>query len=704
MLSLKSPIEQINPIAKKIASKLKKLGVETVEQLLTYWPFRWEDWSQVKKIAEVEPNTTVTVQGQIELIQNKRSQWKKRLITEAIIADESGRIKAVWFHQPYLVRNLKPGDHLFLSGKVEMREDGLQFVHPQYEKIGRRKNKTTHTARIVPIYPLTKNLTSKQIRYLMAAVMPLAKYMREWLPMEILQVNNLITISQAVQQIHFPANQLSLNKALDRLKFDELFIIQLRAELSRLELKKLKAPAIQFKEKETKEFVASLPFRLTDAQRLTAWEILRDMQKNSPMNRLLEGDVGSGKTVVAALAIFNSANNGYQTAYMAPTEILAKQHFITLSNLFKNWPIKIGLLTGAEQDLNSAARRLLKPKDKITKNRLQKLINQAELDLVIGTHALIQDKIKFKKLGLVIVDEQHRFGVQQRKKLKDIQAERKQEGYIPHFLSMTATPIPRTLALTVYGDLDLSIINQMPKGRKKIITEIVPPEKRVDKYQFILNEIKQGRQVFVVCPLIDPSDKLGVRAVKDEYEKLDKEIFPNIPIGLMHGRLKVKEKEKVMRDFLEKKTMILVSTPVIEVGIDVPNATIMVIESAERFGLAQLHQFRGRVGRGQNQAYCFLMTESDSPEALKRLQALVKSDNGFKLAEYDLEFRGPGEIYGIKQSGYNDGLKVAKLTDYMVIKKSKAAVEKIVKADPELKRFKGIKEKLKQFERDVHLE
>lgn len=704
MLSLKSPIEQINPIAKKIAPKLKKLGVETVEQLLTYWPFRWEDWSQVKKIAEVEPNTTATVQGQIELIQNKRSQWKKRLITEAIIADESGRIKAVWFHQPYLVRNLKPGDHLFLSGKVEMREDGLQFVHPQYEKIGRRKNKTTHTARIVPIYPLTKNLTSKQIRYLMAAVMPLAKYMREWLPMEILQVNNLITISQAVQQIHFPANQLSLNKALDRLKFDELFIIQLRAELSRLELKKLKAPAIQFKEKETKEFVASLPFRLTDAQRLTAWEILRDMQKNSPMNRLLEGDVGSGKTVVAALAIFNSANNGYQTAYMAPTEILAKQHFITLSNLFKNWPIKIGLLTGAEQDLNSAARRLLKPKDKITKNRLQKLINQAELDLVIGTHALIQDKIKFKKLGLVIVDEQHRFGVQQRKKLKDIQAERKQEGYIPHFLSMTATPIPRTLALTVYGDLDLSIINQMPKGRKKIITEIVPPEKRVDKYQFILNEIKQGRQVFVVCPLIDPSDKLGVRAVKDEYEKLDKEIFPNIPIGLMHGRLKVKEKEKVMRDFLEKKTMILVSTPVIEVGIDVPNATIMVIESAERFGLAQLHQFRGRVGRGQNQAYCFLMTESDSPEALKRLQALVKSDNGFKLAEYDLEFRGPGEIYGIKQSGYNDGLKVAKLTDYMVIKKSKAAVEKIVKVDPELKRFRGIKEKLKQFERDVHLE
>ncbi len=705
MLSLHSPIEQINPIAKKIAPKLKKLGIERVEQLLTYWPFRWEDWSQVKKIADVEPNTSATIQGQIELIQNKRSQWKKRLITEAIVADESGQIKAIWFHQPYLTKNLKPGDHIFLSGKIEMREDGLQFVHPQYEKISSRKNKTTHTARIIPIYPLTKNLTSKQIRYLMASIMPLSKQINEWLPNEILQENSLITISQAIQQIHFPSNQASLNKAMDRLKFDELFIIQLRSALSRVELSKFKAPAIKFKETATKKFVKSLPFQLTDAQKITAWEILRDMQRQNPMNRLLEGDVGSGKTVVAALAIFNAANNHYQTAYMAPTEILAKQHFKTLSQLFKDWPIKIALLTSAEQALNLSARKLFKKETKINKRLLQKLITQGDINLVVGTHALIQDKVKFKNLGLVIVDEQHRFGVQQRKKLKEIQTEEnKQENRLPHFLSMTATPIPRTLALTVYGDLNLSIINQLPKGRKKIITEIVPPEKRTDKYQFILKEIKQGRQVFIVCPLIDPSDKLGVKAVKEEYDKLDKKIFPQIPIGLMHGRLRAAEKEKVMLDFLNKKTMILVSTPVIEVGIDVPNASVMVIESAERFGLAQLHQFRGRVGRGGQQAFCFLMTETNSTDSLKRLQALVKSHDGFKLAEYDLEFRGPGEIYGIKQSGYNDGLKVAKLTDYIIIKKSKSAVEKIVKTDPELERFKSIREKLKQFEQRVHLE
>ncbi len=703
MLSLNSPIEQINPIAKKIAPKLKKLGVETVEQLLTYWPFRWEDWSKVKKIAEVEANTTATVQGQIELIQNKRSQWKKRLITEAIIADDSGRIKAIWFHQFYLIKNLKPGDRVFLSGKVEAREDGLQFVHPQYEKITQHKNTTAHTARIVPIYSLTKNLTSKQIRYLMATIMPLASHIREWLPAEILKANKLPTLPQAVKQIHFPDSQQNLNKALDRIKFNELFVIQLRAEMSRLELKKLKAPAIQFKEKETKEFVVSLPFRLTDAQRLTAWEILRDMQKDSPMNRLLEGDVGSGKTVVAALAIFNAVNNGYQAAYMAPTEILAKQHFKTLSQLFKNWPIKIGLLTGTEQTLNPPAQKLFKPQKqaKFNKKTAQQMIKNGDLDLVIGTHALIQDKIKFKKLALVIVDEQHRFGVQQRKRLKNIQIK---PTYSPHFLSMTATPIPRTLALTAYGDLDLSIINQLPQGRKKIITEIVAPEKRPEKYQFILNEIKQGRQVFIVCPLIDPSDKLGVKAVKEEYEKLDKKIFPQIPIGLMHGRLKAKEKEKVMEDFLNKKTMILVSTPVIEVGIDVPNATIMVIESAERFGLAQLHQFRGRVGRGKKQAYCFLMTETNDVNTLKRLQAVVNSQNGFELAEYDLSFRGPGEVYGIKQSGYQDGLRVAKLTDYLIIKKSKQAVLNITRANPNLDKFPALKEQLSKFEREVHLE
>ena len=694
MITLNSKIETINGVARRIAPKMKRMGVETVEELLSFWPFRWEDWSQVKKISEIMPSTTATINGIVELIQNKRSPWKKSLITEAIIADGSDKIKAVWFHQPYLVKNLRPGDQLFLSGKVELREDGLQFIHPQYERITRYKNKTTHTARIVPIYPLTKGLTEKQLRYVMSSVIRLADNIPEWLPSDLIKKNNLASLAEAIKQIHFPDNNSRLNRALERLKFDELFLIQLRAALAKEELRKSRGVKIEFKESETKNFVKSLPFQLTDAQRIAGWEILKDLQRQTPMNRLLEGDVGSGKTVVAGLAILNAVLNKFQAAYMAPTEILARQHFETLTNLFKDWPINIGLLTGSEKMVN---------KGQNINNNQQKiydLITNGKLDLVIGTHALIQNKVEFKNLGLVIIDEQHRFGVEQRKKLKS-------PGHnklVPHLLSMTATPIPRSLALTVYGDLDLSVINELPQGRKKIKTEVVPPEHRPEKYKFVLDRINDGQQVFVICPLIDLSDKLGVKAVKDEFEKLDKKIFPQIPIGLMHGKLKSKDKERVMQDFLDKKTMIMVSTPVIEVGIDVPNATVMMIESAERFGLAQLHQFRGRVGRSDKQSYCFLFTESAAAETIKRLQTVVKSNDGFALAEADLEFRGPGEVYGIKQSGYRDELKVAKLTDYIIIKKSKTAADEIIKIDAELNKFPLIKNRLKKFEASVHFE
>ena len=694
MITLNSKIETINGIAKRIAPKMKKLGVETVEELLNYFPFRWEDWSQVKKISEIMPNTTATINGVVELIQNKRSPWKKSLITEAIIADGSDKIKAVCFHQPYLVKNLRPGDQLFLSGKVELREDGLQFVHPQYERITRYKNETTHTARIVPIYPLTKGLTEKQLRYVMSSVISLTDNMPEWLQIDLLKKNNLNSLAEALRQIHFPDNNGRLNRALERLKFDELFLIQLRTALAKAELRKSRGVKIEFKESETKEFVSSLPFQLTNAQKIAGWEILKDMQRQMPMNRLLEGDVGSGKTVVAGLSILNAVLNKFQVAYMAPTGILARQHFETLTNLFKNWPINIGLLTSSEKMVNNG---------QDINNKQQKiydLITNGKLDLVIGTHALIQDKVELKNLGLVIVDEQHRFGVEQRKKLKS----QGRNKLVPHLLSMTATPIPRSLALTVYGDLDLSVINELPMGRKKTRTEVVPPEHRPEKYKFVLDKINNGEQVFVICPLIDPSDKLGVKAAKDEFEKLDKKIFPEIPIGLMHGKLKARDKERVMQDFLDKKTMIMVSTAVIEVGIDVPNATVIMIESAERFGLAQLHQLRGRVGRSEKQSYCFLFTESDAAETMKRLQAVVKSNDGFALAEADLEFRGPGEVYGIKQSGYRDELKVAKLTDYIIIKKSKTAADEIIKIDAELNKFPLIKSRLKKFEATVHWE
>ena len=693
MITLNSKIETINGVAKRIAPKMKKLGVETVEELLSFWPFRWEDWSQVKKISEVMPNTTATINGIVELIQNKRSPWKKSLITEAIIADGSDKIKAVWFHQPYLVKNLRPGDQLFLSGKVELREDGLQFVHPQYERITKYKTETMHTARIVPVYPLTKGLTEKQLRYVISSVIRLADNMPEWLPSDLIKKNNLASLAEAIKQIHFPDNHSLLNRALERLKFDELFLIQLRTALAKAELRKSRGVKIEFKESETKKFVKSLPFQLTDAQRIAGWEILKDLQRQTPMNRLLEGDVGSGKTVVAGLSILNVALNKFQVAYMAPTEILARQHFSTLARLLKNWPIRIGLLTSAEKIIANYESR-------ITNQIMYKKISDGELDLVIGTHALIQDKVEFKNLGLVIIDEQHRFGVEQRKKLKS-------PGHnklIPHLLSMTATPIPRSLALTVYGDLDLSVINELPQGRKKIKTEVVPPEHRPEKYKFVLDRINNGEQVFVICPLIDLSDKLGVKAAKDEFEKLDKKIFPKIPIGLMHGKLKSRDKERVMQNFLDKKTMIMVSTPVIEVGIDMPNATVMMIESAERFGLAQLHQFRGRVGRSDKQSYCFLFTESAAAETIKRLQTVVKSNDGFALAEADLEFRGPGEVYGIKQSGYRDELKVAKLTDYIIIKKSKTAADEIIKIDAELDKFPLIKNRLKKFEASVHWE
>jgi ATP-dependent DNA helicase RecG len=715
MLTLTTKIEEITSVGKRIAPKMKSLGVETAEDLLFYFPFRWEDWSQVKDIQDLEANTTATVRGRIELIQNKRSQWKKRLITEAIIADDTEQIKAIWFHQPYLTKNLHPGDSLFLSGKVEMKEDGLQFVHPNYEKITYYKTEMTHTARIVPIYSLTKGISEKQLRYVMSQVISLALQTKDWLPQVLIQKNKLYPLPLAVEQIHFPKNQQYLNQALERIKFDELFIIQMRAALAKEKLKKARAEKIEFKEKETKEFVKSLPFKLTSAQKITAWEIIKDLGKDQPMNRLLEGDVGSGKTVVAGLAILNVVLNGQQAAYMAPTEILARQHYQTLNKLFSGWQMKIALLTGAEKSRNQEIKKSYtsneaKQESKKTRNQednksketaeLYRAIANGEVDLVIGTHALIQDKVEFKNLALVIVDEQHRFGVEQRKKLKN----KKSGEKIPHLLSMTATPIPRTLALTAYGDLDLSVINEMPAGRKKIITEVVAPEKRTDKYQFILERIKNGEQIFVICPLIDPSDKLGVKAVKEEFEKLDKKIFPHINIGLMHGKLKAADKEKAMREFLEKKTMILVSTPVIEVGIDVPNATVVMIESAERFGLAQLHQFRGRVGRSDQQSYCFLFTESNSIETMRRLSALVKSKNGFELAEADLEFRGPGEVYGIHQSGYKDELKVAKLTDYIIIKKSKAAVEEIIGQDPELENHPAIKDRLLEFEEEVHLE
>jgi len=587
---------------------------------------------------------------------------------------------------------LSHGDEIYISGKPILTDAGLEFHNPNFEKIGKYDKATMHTNRLVPVYSSTEKLSQKQIRFILKTILVCAQQISEWLPKEIIEKEKLLPLSQAVHQIHFPINKENLKHAKRRLKFDEIFLLQMRAGIIKKELLKFKSFVINFKEKQTKNFVNNLPFKMTQAQKKSAWEIIQDLEKNQPMNRLLEGDVGSGKTITAALAILNTLLNKFQVAYMAPTEILAHQHFNSFCEIFKDYDFNIALLTRSESKINS--------KKNIKKTDLIKKIKNQEIDFVIGTHALIQNKIEFKNLAFVIIDEQHRFGVGQRKMLK----QKSEKNSQPHLLSMTATPIPRSLALTLYGELDLSVINEMPKNRKPIITKIINMENRAKTYEFIKSEIAKDKQIFVVCPLIDPSDKLGSKAVKEEFEKLDKKIFPKIKIELLHGKLKSDEKEKIMQNFVNNKTKILVSTTVIEVGIDVPNATIIMIESAERFGLAQLHQLRGRVGRAEHQSYCFLFTESDNEQVFKRLHAVVESKNGFELAEKDLEFRGPGEVYGIKQSGYNDMLKIATLMDWPIIKSTKPWVDKILNSDPELKNNLNIKNKLTDFETSIHFE
>src|SRR3989339_1212736 len=704
MINLDSPIEILSKVGKTTAQRLQKLGLKTAKDLLFYFPFRHEDWSNVISVAKLSYGTVATCRARVELIKNTRSFFKRKNITEALVADNSGSIKVVWFNQPYLAKTLKIGDEIFLSGKVDLDRFGLHFTSPSYEKIN-REGETTHTARIVPIYSVTENLTEKQIRFLVKLIIPLAEKIEDWLPKNIKAKFNLVDLKDALGQIHFPDNKFKLESAKRRLKFDELFLVQLRNTLVKINLLKTKAPVINFYEEETKKFVSSLPFQLTDAQRKAAWEILQDLENNHPMNRLLEGDVGSGKTIVAAIAVLNVILNGKKAIVMVPTEILAGQHFKSFCKLFDKLNIKIGLLTRSNKMMNYEI-GILAHDGEEKKLDLKFIINNSQL--IIGTHALIQEGMEFNNLGLAIVDEQHRFGVGQRMTLRNKKEETSppSQSYgetSPHFLSMTATPIPRTMSLIFYGDLDLSIIDEMPAGRKKIFTKIVSHEKRHLAYDFVKQEIKKGRQVFIICPLIDPSDKLGVKSVKDEYEVLQKEIFPELSIGVLHGKMKSAEKEEVMRNFLENKINILISTSVIEVGIDVPNATIMIIEGAERFGLAQLHQFRGRVGRSGNQSFCLLFSGGEGSETMERLEALVNCNDGFALAEKDLTLRGPGEVWGTRQSGVLE-LKIASLADCKIAKEAKEAAEEIIKKDPELENFPDLKEKLSEFERDVHLE
>ena len=663
---------------------LKKLGLENIQDLLFYFPFRYDDFTLSTAIESLKPGMAANILGEVELIQNKRSFKKRMSITEALIKDETDTIKIIWFNQPFLTKTIRVGDKLSLAGTVNENNGQLTLISPIYEKIS--SNGLIHTSGLIPNYHLTASLTQKQIRFLIKEIIPLAEQIVDWLPKNVQEKLKLLDLNQALRQIHSPKNQEEILEARRRLMFGELFLRQLKAQIIKKQLKNRQSLAIKFQEEATRKFVSSLPFKLTNAQKKSAWEILKDLDKKEPMSRLLEGDVGSGKTIVVALALLNVALNKRQAALMVPTEILARQHFDSISKLFQNHKFKIALATHSR-------------KDKDWENA----------DIIIGTQALIQKNVKFKNLALAIVDEQHRFGVSQRKNILDYNGDKNKNSekiFTPHFLSLTATPIPRSLALAIYGDLSLSIIDEMPTDRKSIITKIISETNRAKAYDFIRAQIKTGKQAFVVCPLIDESDKLGTKSVKKEHEKLDKEIFPELKIGLLHGKMKPKEKESIMADFLANKIQILVATSVIEVGIDIPNATIMIIEGAERFGLAQLHQFRGRVGRSGHQSYCFLFPsdeESDNQKTAKRLAALEKCNDGFSLAKIDLKMRGAGELYGTGQSGFSE-LQIASLFDYANIKKASEEASVLIDDDPNLEKYPLLKEKMGEWENDMHLE
>lgn len=654
---LSTPIETLPGTSGLTIKRLKNIGISTYLDLLNYFPFRYDNFSLISQIGNAQPGETVSIKGKI--IKIKQEIIRSRLkLQKAILTDGTGEIELVWYNQPYLLRLLTTDAYISAAGEIKQFHNKKVMETSQYEILKTPDQITIHSGRLVPVYSEKYGLSSKTIREKMFFIQNFALKNNdidlEWLPKEIQLYNKLIDETQAYKQIHFPDNQTDAEQARYRLSFDELFTIQLSGALVREEWKKetVSIPLHLTKgiNNKVNSLIASLPFTLTASQTKVIQEILQDIQKTTPMNRFVQGDVGSGKTVVAAIAAYVAFLNGYQTLFMAPTEILAQQHFATLTRLFDAHKIKIALQTGSTKTVT-------KKKDD-------------HFDIIVGTHALITKTVNFQKVGLVIIDEQHRFGVAQRAQLK-------QKGINPHLLTMTATPIPRTVSLTLYGELDLSIINEMPKGRLPIKTYLVPHSKRQSAYDWIKKHIRDTAiQVYIICPLIEESEMetmLSVRAATKEYDYLKNDIFKEFKVALLHGKMKSKEKEQIMLDFKNKKFDILVSTSVVEVGVDVPNATIMVIEGAERFGLAQLHQLRGRVGRGDKQSYCLLFTSSADMQNTKRLEFFSKNTSGMLLAEYDLRKRGPGQVYGLRQHGY-DNLKIAQFSDLDLIHSTKNAV------------------------------
>ena len=696
----KLPIVYKSRVAKSRVAKLKRLDIETVKDLIYHFPHRHNDYSKIRKVSQLVPDTEQTSILTVWEA-SETSLGPRRKSTQAILGDDTGNVRAIWFNQPWIARNLSPGTQVVLSGRVKVFRGQFVFESPEYEYL-RDQAELVHTGRLVPVYPLTDGLYQRTLRRIIKeALDACVSKVEEFLPDDIKHRTGMMSVQNAITQMHYPESESDWNAARKRLAFDELFLMQL-AVINRRQEWQEEGRGIRHEVNSTwlTSFLDSLPFALTGAQARTLDEILTDMKGDRPMGRLLQGDVGSGKTIIATTAMLVAVLNGNQSALMAPTEILAEQHFLSIRRMLSEFsepdedgftasfqleympkPIVVGLLLG------SLTKRV--------KDSLHQRISDGELDIIIGTQALIQEAVDIPNLSLVVTDEQHRFGVMQRATLRE-------KGRRPHVLAMSATPIPRSLALTLYGDLDISIIDEMPPGRQQIKTRLVDPKQRDSAYQFIKEQVEKGRQAFIVFPLIEASEAIQARAATDEYERLSTQVFPELRLGLLHGRMALREKEEVMGQFKDGELDVLLATAVVEVGIDVPNATVMLIDGADRFGLAQLHQFRGRVGRGVHQSYCLLLADFPGEEARERLKIVERTLDGFQLAEEDLRIRGPGDYLGTRQSGLPN-LRVARITDQDILGMARREATKILEADPELSRAEhaGLARRFDSYSADI---
>jgi ATP-dependent DNA helicase RecG len=644
-------IQKISGVGPKTAKYLNTLNIKTAKDAVYYYPRDYEFRGNVKNINDLADGETASVIAEVSLIYPGRRSYSGKYINRILFKNKTGYIIGIWFSKPYIKNNFEIGKSFFLYGKISKKTGEVQIIEPQYEKISTNSN----TLKICPVYSTNKYVNQKFLRKVISESLKYIDSLADdMLPESLKKTYNLPDIKTALLNIHFPESRELLERARRRIKFEELLILQLVLFIAKKSYMKEENAFSVPVCREMIAFKESIPFKLTGAQSHAIREILSDMKKNKPMNRLLQGDVGSGKTIVASAALFNCAANGFECALMAPTEILAAQHFESISSLVSRWNIKTALITGSTPQ---------KEKEEILEE-----LSKGNIGIIIGTHALIQENVEFKNLALVITDEQHRFGVRQRAELVN-------KGKNPHVLVMTATPIPRTLALFLYGDMDISVLNEIPPGRQKISTYSVGPDKKDRIYKFILSEVLKGNQAYIVCPLVEESDKIEAESAVEIERKLKEKYFKNINTGLVHGKMASADRDKVMKDFKEGKIKVLVSTTVIEVGVNVPNATIMVVENADRFGLAQLHQLRGRVGRGTHKSYCILISDLKKIESKKRMEIMVKTNDGFAISEKDMEMRGTGEFFGLRQHGLPE-LKMADIFKDMDILKETHEISK----------------------------